>query len=225
MNIICSNVEVCRGVCAVVSTSELEVAWRVCKVYPGVLALFREITAHRAAKQGEKPPKDQHTCECFIAVWNWVVTGQCRRILEISVSELVCACCDLVVLISSMWHGWQVCKPHSAAGWGANWGAVPTLVIGCLRIFVRFPSFSGILWQNFLHTKCRYLYLRIYSLYIYIYRCVSIYTYIRFWYHFVSIYIIYIHMYVYICSVFSFADAYAYTQVKVQIIHTDSSIL
>lgn len=29
------------------------------QVYPGVLALFREITAHRAAKQSEKPPKDE----------------------------------------------------------------------------------------------------------------------------------------------------------------------
>ena len=30
-----------------------------CQVYPGVLALFREITNHRSNKQREKPPKDQ----------------------------------------------------------------------------------------------------------------------------------------------------------------------
>ena len=28
------------------------------QVYPGVLALFREITNHRSNKQREKPPKD-----------------------------------------------------------------------------------------------------------------------------------------------------------------------
>ena len=40
------------------------------QVYPGVLALFREITAHRAAQQREKP-KERDTCSCSATGSSW----------------------------------------------------------------------------------------------------------------------------------------------------------
>ena len=51
------------------------------QVYPGVLALFREITAHRAAQQREKP-KERNTSSCSATGSLWTEVHRTGEAIE-----------------------------------------------------------------------------------------------------------------------------------------------